>query len=149
LIALVGLERFANAYPAQLSGGMAAWRSAWRSARALANRPRLLLLDEPLGALDALTRLRLQNELLRIVRQGGATAILVTHDVDEAIYLGARAVVMRPDPGRVAAIFPVSGTQTHDRSAPAFVRLRDQVPALLGVKAEAGANVPDGFAPVA
>ena len=127
---LVGLERFADAFPAQLSGGMA---QRVAIARALVNRPRFLLLDEPLGALDALTRLRLQNELLRIVRQEGATAILVTHDVDEAVYLGDRVVVMRPDPGRVATILPVAGAETHDRSSPSFIGLRDQVLALLGV----------------
>ncbi|PPQ25870.1 sulfonate ABC transporter ATP-binding protein [Rhodoblastus sphagnicola] len=127
---LVGLERFSDAYPAQLSGGMA---QRVAIARALVNRPRFLLLDEPLGALDALTRLRLQNELLRIVRQEGATAILVTHDVDEAVYLGDRVVVMRPDPGRVATVLSVSGPQTHDRSSPGFIGLRDQVLALLGV----------------
>jgi len=147
LIKLVGLERFAEAWPAQLSGGMA---QRVAIARALANRPRFLLLDEPLGALDALTRLRLQNELLRIVRQGGTTAILVTHDVDEAIYLGDRVVVMRPDPGRIAAVIAVPGAESHDRSAPEFIRLRDRILALLGVvRSEADASAGHGLAPVA
>jgi ABC-type nitrate/sulfonate/bicarbonate transport system ATPase subunit len=137
---LVALERFADAYPSQISGGMA---QRVAIARALVNRPRFLLLDEPLGALDALTRLRLQDELLRIVRQEGATAILVTHDVDEAVYLGDRVVVMRPDPGAVTAVLSVSDAKTHDRSDPGFIRLRDQVLALLGVvrnSAEISAN---------
>ncbi|MFG1280810.1 ABC transporter ATP-binding protein [Xanthobacter autotrophicus] len=127
---LVGLEAFANAYPAQLSGGMA---QRVAIARALANRPRFLLLDEPLGALDALTRLRLQEELKRIVTHEGATAILVTHDVDEAVYLGHRIVVLHPRPGRIAAVLNVPEVARRDRSSPQFVALRDQVLELLGV----------------
>jgi len=127
---LVGLGAFARAYPSQLSGGMA---QRVAIARALVNRPRILLLDEPLGALDALTRTRLQEELLRIVRHEGITAILVTHDVDEAVYLGDRIVVMQPHPGRIAAILPVPLPAPRRRSDPAFVALRDEVLALLGV----------------
>jgi ABC-type nitrate/sulfonate/bicarbonate transport system ATPase subunit len=126
---LVGLGAFARAYPSQLSGGMA---QRVAIARALVNRPRILLLDEPLGALDALTRARLQEELLRIVRHEGITAILVTHDVDEAVYLGDRIVVMQPHPGRIAAILPVPLTYPRSRSDPAFVALRDEVLVLLG-----------------
>jgi sulfonate transport system ATP-binding protein len=126
---LVGLDQFAKAYPAQLSGGMA---QRVAIARALVTRPKFLLLDEPLGALDALTRLRLQDELRRIVRQEGATAILVTHDVDEAVYLGDRVVIMQPHPGRIATILPVKGA-SHDRSDPSFIRLRDEVLSWLGV----------------
>ncbi len=126
---LVGLEQFAKAYPAQLSGGMA---QRVAIARALVTRPKFLLLDEPLGALDALTRLRLQDELRRIVRQEGATAILVTHDVDEAVYLGDRVVIMHPHPGRIATILPVKSA-SHDRSDPSFIHLRDEVLSWLGV----------------
>jgi sulfonate transport system ATP-binding protein len=135
---LVGLDKFAAAYPAQLSGGM---QQRVAIARALVNRPRFLLLDEPLGALDALTRLRLQDELRRIVRHEGITAILVTHDVDEAVYLGDRIVVMRPDPGRIASILPVALGEPRGRSHPAFIRLRDRVLALLGVVADS-ADIP-------
>jgi sulfonate transport system ATP-binding protein len=127
---LVGLETFAKAYPAQLSGGMA---QRVAIARALVTNPKFLLLDEPLGALDALTRLRLQDELLRIVRNQGATAILVTHDVDEAVYLGDRIVIMNPHPGRVATILPIADGMSRDRSNPEFIRLRDEVLARLGV----------------
>ena len=138
-LALVGLSDFAGGYPAQLSGGM---QQRVAIARALVNRPRLLLLDEPLGALDALTRLRLQDELRRIVRQEGITTILVTHDVDEAVYLGDRIVVMEPHPGRIASIVPVPLGDARDRSDPAFIRLRDKVLARLGVNHQAAAVEP-------
>lgn len=127
---LVGLESFAKAYPPQLSGGMA---QRVAIARALANRPRFLLLDEPLGALDALTRLRLQDELKRIVAHEGTTAVLVTHDVDEAVYLGHRVVVLHPRPGRIATILTVPEAARADRSSPEFVVLRDRVLEFLGV----------------
>lgn len=134
---LVGLEKFAEAYPAQLSGGM---QQRVAIARALVNRPRFLLLDEPLGALDALTRLRLQDELKRIVRHEGITAILVTHDVDEAVYLGDRIVIMQPHPGRIAGILPVilphPAEGGRNRSDAGFLRLRDHVLGQLGVGRE-------------
>lgn len=129
---LVGLSKFAEAWPRQLSGGMA---QRVAIARALVGRPRFLLLDEPLGALDALTRLRMQEELKRIVAHEGATALLVTHDVDEAVFLGHRVVVMQPHPGRIATILDVPPDARADRSSPAFVALRDRILALLGVGA--------------
>jgi sulfonate transport system ATP-binding protein len=136
---LVSLGGFARAYPGQLSGGMA---QRVAIARALVNRPRILLLDEPLGALDALTRGNLQEELLRIVRHERVTAILVTHDVEEAVYLGDRVVVMQPHPGRIVGILPVPFDYPRDRSAPAFVRLRDEVLSLLGVTRRATRSAP-------
>ncbi|MGD0105677.1 MAG: ABC transporter ATP-binding protein [Rhodopila sp.] len=129
-LALVGLSDFADAWPAQLSGGMS---QRVAIARALVNRPRFLLLDEPLGALDALTRLRLQDELARIVRRERSTVLLVTHDVDEAVFLADRIVVLRPDPGRVARVLDVKLGRHRDRSAPEFLRLRDTVLETLGV----------------
>src|SRR5947208_5741548 len=94
---LMSLDGFAGVYPHQLSGGMAQ-RAAL--ARALINRPQVLLLDEPLGALDQFTRMRMQDEVLRLWRARGTSMILVTHDIDEAVYMSDRAGVRTPRPGR-------------------------------------------------
>jgi sulfonate transport system ATP-binding protein len=137
-IALVGLEGFEGAYPHQLSGGMAQ-RAA--IARSLVNRPDVLLLDEPFGALDALTRARLQDELRRIWARERTTMLLVTHDVDEALYLGERAVVMSPRPGRIRQVFEVPSGHPRDRSDEALLRLRRPVLAALEDDGRPGAPV--------
>jgi ABC-type nitrate/sulfonate/bicarbonate transport system ATPase subunit len=111
-IELVGLSSFQSAYPHQLSGGMAQ-RAA--IARGLVNQPKILLLDEPFGALDALTRSTLQHELQRIWQTERITMILVTHDVDEAVYLGDRVVVMQPRPGRIRKLLEVDVPRPRDR----------------------------------
>jgi len=128
-IALVGLEGFENAYPHELSGGMA---QRVAIARGLVNRPRVLLLDEPFGALDAQTRGRLQNELQRIWQHERITMVLVTHDVDEAIYLGDRVVTMAPRPGRIERIADVKLPRPRERTDPRYVALRDELLASFG-----------------
>ena len=124
LLALVGLEGFEAARPHELSGGMA---QRVAIARALVNEPEILLLDEPFNALDAFTRMAMQDELVRIVKQRGMTAIFVTHDIDEALYLGDRVAILTPRPGRIREIVPVPIARPRDRNDPPLLRLRDHV----------------------
>ena len=128
LVSLVGLSGFERAYPHQLSGGMA---QRVALARALVNHPRVLLLDEPLGALDAFTRMRMQDEVLRLWQARGTTMLLVTHDVDEAIYMSDRIVIMTPRPGHVERIIPVDLERPRQRNAPEFLRMRANILELL------------------
>ncbi len=133
-IALVGLTGFEKAYPHQLSGGMAQ-RAA--IARALVTEPKVLLLDEPLGALDALTRVHVQNELQRIWMAQRSTMVMVTHDVEEALYLGDRVVVMSPHPGRIRRIVEVDLPHPRDRRSALLHRLKDEILAELTGNADA------------
>ena len=123
-IGLVGLNGFEKLYPHQLSGGMA---QRVALARALVNHPKVLLLDEPLGALDAFTRMQMQDELLGLWQERGTTMILVTHDVDEAIYLSDRIIIMTPRPGRIEEIIEVPLGHPRNRSHPEFMHLRIQI----------------------
>ncbi|MCU1785270.1 ABC transporter ATP-binding protein [Pseudomonas sp. 13B_2.1_Bac1] len=123
-IEMVGLKGFENAYPSQLSGGMS---QRVAIARALVSRPQILLLDEPFGALDALTRSHLQRELQNILRQERITTIMVTHDVEEAVFLGDRIVVMEPRPGRIKRIVEVPLARPRERANPLFVAIKDDV----------------------
>jgi taurine transport system ATP-binding protein len=132
-LALVGLAEFADAAPYELSGGM---QQRGQIARVLAADPAIMLLDEPFGALDAITRERLQDELHRIWLGSGKTAFFITHSVEEAVYLGTRVLVMSPRPGRVVADEPVpfapDARTPALRADPAFVAFRTHIGSLIG-----------------
>ncbi|WP_256947247.1 ABC transporter ATP-binding protein [Haematobacter genomosp. 1] len=131
-IRLVGLSGFEAAYPHQLSGGMA---QRVALARALVNRPNLLLLDEPLGKLDSLTRLAMQAELVRLWEQTGLTAVLVTHDVEEAVFLAQRVLVFGPRPARIVADLAVDLPYPRRRGDPRLAELRHEALGHLGLEA--------------
>ena len=124
MIKVIGLESFRNDYPGQLSGGMAQRVALVRS---LINEPPILLLDEPLGALDAFTRMNMQDEILKIWQEKQQLAIMVTHDVDEAIYMGTRVLVMDAHPGRVIADIKIEQPFPRDRSSREFVEYRNDI----------------------
>ena len=129
---LVGLTGFAKAYPHQLSGGMA---QRVALARALVNDPDMLILDEPLGKLDSLTRLGMQGELVGLWQRAGFTALLVTHDIEEALVMATRVLVFSPRPARLVADLPVDRAYPRHRDDPQLVALRHRILELLGLAA--------------
>jgi NitT/TauT family transport system ATP-binding protein len=132
LLATMRLDHVADLYPRQLSGGM---QQRVQIARCLAQQPRILLMDEPFGALDALTRQQLQDEVARIAADRRATVIFVTHDLEEAIYLGDRVIALAPNPGRIAETvevrLPRPRDQLHTREDPRFLAHRHHLFQLL------------------
>ncbi|HTO29786.1 MAG TPA: ABC transporter ATP-binding protein [Pararhizobium sp.] len=129
-VRLVGLQPFETAYPRQLSGGMA---QRVGIARALAVQPEILLLDEPLGALDAMTKIEMQQELARIWQEEDVTTILVTHDLEEAIYLADRILILPRGKGGEPRLIPIDLPRPRDRSSPEFVRHREELLKLFGL----------------
>lgn len=124
MLDVIGLEAFKDDYPDQLSGGMAQRVALVRS---LINEPDILLLDEPLGALDAFTRMNMQDEILKIWYEKKQLAIMVTHDVDEAIYMGTRVLIMDANPGRIVEDIHIDQTYPRDRSSASFVEYRNRI----------------------
>lgn len=124
MLQVIGLEQFQDDYPGQLSGGMAQRVALVRS---LINEPEILLLDEPLGALDAFTRMNMQDEILNMWADTKQLALMVTHDVDEAIYMGTRVLVMDANPGRIVAEIKIDEEFPRDRSSAQFVEYRNEI----------------------
>jgi ABC-type nitrate/sulfonate/bicarbonate transport system ATPase subunit len=132
-ISMISLDGFEKSYPHEISGGMA---QRVAIARALINEPKVLLMDEPLGALDAFTRIELQNMLLDIWKKTNVTIALVTHDVDEAIYLSDRIVIMTPRPGKISEIIDVKISGKRDRNDDGFILIRKHILEKLHMAAE-------------
>jgi NitT/TauT family transport system ATP-binding protein len=131
-INLVGLSQFRNAYPHQLSGGMA---QRVALARALVNDPKILILDEPLGKLDSLTRITMQAELVALWQRKGFTTLLVTHDVEEALFLASRVIIFSDRPARIKADIAVGRPYPRHRGDPRLAELRRNILGLLGLDA--------------
>jgi len=127
---MVGLKGFENAYPHQLSGGML---KRVEIARALVVKPEVLFMDEPFSALDALMNLRMRNELLRILGEERHTVVLITHDVDEALYLADRIMVLSPRPTTIQASFAVRHPHPRRLADPELQQMKDEILAQLGL----------------
>lgn len=128
---MVGLEHAAKKRPAQLSGGM---RQRVAIARALAVEPDILFMDEPFGALDAITRMKLQTDILEIAQDTKKTVVFVTHDIEEAVFLADRIVIMSANPGRIKALLTVQLPKHRDRTSNDFLMIRDKVYEIFNMK---------------
>lgn len=128
---MVGLEHAAKKRPAQLSGGM---QQRVAIARALAVEPDILFMDEPFGALDAITRMKLQTDILEIAQDTKKTVVFVTHDIEEAIFLADRIVIMSANPGRIKALLTVQLPKHRDRTSNDFLMIRDKVYEIFNMK---------------
>lgn len=124
LLEKVGLMEFKNSYPHQLSGGMAQRVSLIRT---MINKPNVFLLDEPLGALDAFTRMNMQDELIKLWQENKHIMIMVTHDVDEAIYLSNKVVIMEPRPSRIKKILDIDLDYPRNRTSKEFTDYRNEI----------------------
>ena len=128
MIEMIGLSDFKKSYPHQLSGGMA---QRVALVRTMINKPEVFLLDEPLGALDAFTRMNMQDELLSMWQKNKNIMIMVTHDVDEAIYMGSRVLVMAPRPGRIIEDINIDMEYPRNRNSKKFLQYRTKIMEML------------------
>lgn len=128
MLDLIGLKDFYNDYPHQLSGGMS---QRVALARAIINEPDILLLDEPLGALDAFTRMKMQEEILSLWEKNRQLAIMVTHDIEEAVYMSTKVIVIDNRPGRIKNVINIDLKNRHDRSSNEFIEYRNTILNLL------------------
>jgi len=135
-VEMVGLKGFENAYPRELSGGM---RQRVEIARALAANPEIIYMDEPFGALDFLTRIKMRNDLIRIWQEEKKTILFVTHDIEEAVQLADRVIVMSRRPATVQEVVRVDLPRPRDLDAPEYLALRDRIFACMGLSANIGA----------
>lgn len=127
-IKLVGLEKFKKSFPIELSGGM---QQRVAIARALAVKPKILFMDEPFGALDPITRRKLQEDIKELWKTEKNTIIFVTHDVEEALFLASKIVIMTPDPGRIKAVIDNSNTKNIDKVSSEFYDMKDEILGIL------------------
>ncbi|MCC8068520.1 MAG: ABC transporter ATP-binding protein [Ruminococcus sp.] len=132
-IDMVGLSKFINSRPHQLSGGM---QQRVAIARALAINPDIIFMDEPLGALDAITRMKLQDDILKLSKSEKKTIIFVTHDIEEAVFLADRIVIMTPNPGKIKSIVNMTIPHTRDRTSENFLYARDKIFEIFNMKSE-------------